>query len=133
MNAIQLKPANRRRFVAFTLIEAMVLLVVLGIVGLGAGVGLQSTVRTPHAVDNILAINAAVVTAMEQMRASAMSNFSGLAGYSDNVTINGVSYARTVTVAALTAPDGSGSVTDYKQITVQIGTQSMVCIVTQPS
>jgi type II secretory pathway pseudopilin PulG len=127
-------PAARRAIAprAFTLIEAMILVTILGIVGLGAGIGLQSTIHTPKAVDNILAVNAAIVSAMEQMRANAISNFSGLAGYSDTVTINSVTYNRTVTVAALTAPDGSGATTDYKQITVQIGSQSMVCIVTQP-
>ena len=116
----------------FTLIEAMILVVILGIIGVGAGVGLQSVVHTPDAVDNVLAINSALVDGMEQTRANAVSSFSTLAGSSSVVKINGTNYTRTITVAALTAPDGSGATADYKQITVQIGTQSVVCIVTQP-
>ena len=110
----------------------MFLLTILGIVALGAGIGLQATVAGPRTVDALLAINSAIVSAMEQKKADAMTSFATLAGYSDNVTINSKNYARTVSVAAVTAPDGSGTTTDYKQITVQIGSQSMVCIITQP-
>ena len=123
---------RRTRARAVTLIEAMFLVTILGIVGLGAGIGLQSTTRTPNAVDDVLAINAAIVSTMEQMRANAVSSFSTLAGSSTQVTINGTNYTQTITVTALTAPDGSGATTDYKQITVQIATRSLVCIVTQP-
>src|SRR5580698_9007270 len=79
---------------AFSLIEAMILVTILGIVGAGAGIGLQSTIHTPKAVDNIVAINAGIVSAMETMRANALSNFAGLTGYSDTVTINLKTYPR---------------------------------------
>lgn len=117
----------------FTLIEALLLVVILGIVGLAAGVGLQSVAKTPTQTNQQLAISAECVNRMEQMRATP---FTGLAAkataLSGNVSINGQTYTCTVSAASADA-DGSGTNdTDYDKITVTIGAQSLTCYVTQP-
>jgi hypothetical protein len=50
---------------------------------------------------------------------------------SNNVTINGTSYARTITIAQAN-PDGSGNKSDFEQVTVAIGNQTVSTYVTQP-
>lgn len=114
------------------MLEAIIVLTILSVVAVAAGVGLQSVVRIPGGVDTVLAIDAQVVSALEQKITDARSSFATLAGYADTVTINGKTYTRTVAVSALAAPDGSGATSDYKQITVTIGSRTLSTYVTQP-
>ncbi len=111
-----------------SLLEALILVVIVSLVAVGAGVGLQSIVRIPPAMDSILAINRQMASDMDSMKATAWAS---MASYSNTVTLNNKTYNRTVTVAQADA-DGNGVDADFRQITVAIGGQSMTTYVTQP-
>jgi len=111
-----------------SLLEALILVVIVSIVAVAAGVGLQSIVRIPPAMDSILAINRQMASDMDSMKATAWAS---MASYSNTVTLNNKTYNRTVTVAQADA-DGNGVDADFRQITVAIGGQSMTTYVTQP-
>src|SRR4051812_4784975 len=89
----------------FTLVEAIVLLVIVSIVSVAAGVGLQAVAKVPTATDEIMAINNAAVDSMERWKAKSWatmnpsSPFSSPYSLTNTVTINGKSYSRTVNVA----------------------------------
>ena len=130
----------------------MLLLMVLSIVAVGAGVGLQSVVKVPEQTDATLAINSALVSTMEQLKTNLKSswptstftatiNVNGTScpvsltlgsttGYSKTITVNNGSYTLTITMAQAN-PDGSGTKSDFLQVTSTIGTQSMTTFVTQ--
>src|SRR4051812_35076641 len=84
-----------------TMIEAMLLLVVMSIVAVGAGVGLQAVAKVPAQTDEILAINSEVIDRMEQMKATAWASMSAKATTLTNTTpgiqINNKYYSCTVT------------------------------------
>ena len=131
------RPVRLRRR-AFTLLESIFLMTILSIVSLGAGVSLSALAKVPTQNDTILAINGKVIDCMEQMRSTAASNFSGLVAEATSLTntnpgvlINGKYYSCSVT-AAQANPDGSGNKTDFYQVTVTIGSQSMSTYVVQP-
>ena len=91
---------DRNKFQAgFTLIEAMVLLVILSIVAVAAGVGLQAVAKVPTVADQIMALNNAAVDTMEQWKAKSWatmnpsSPFASPYSLTDTVTINGKSYS----------------------------------------
>ncbi len=115
----------------FTLMEAIFLTTIMSIVALGAGVGLQSTVRIPPAADKALAINRQIASAMEQVRATAWASMT-VGTTTSNVTINGTSYSQSVTIAAADANGDSVNDADFRQITVAIGSQTQSTYVTQP-
>ena len=116
---------------AFTLIEAMILLVVLSIVSVGAGVALQGLAQGPKGTDFQLAVNTAIISKMEEVRALPFTSMTVGTSLSDTTSINGTSYARTVTIA-LADPTGGGNQSDFKQITVAVNGQSLVTLVAQP-
>ena len=121
------KPAR-----GFTLIEAMFLLVVLSIVAVGAGIGLQSVAKVPANTDQIMAINNAIVDSIEQWKAKAWAS---QVSQTDAVTINNKSYTRTISVANADPSDpetGANTQADFHRITVQIGSQTMRSYVVQP-
>src|SRR3954468_191963 len=51
-----------------TLVEAILLLVIVSIVAVAAGVGLQSVVKVPAKTDEMMAINNTLVSVLEQMK-----------------------------------------------------------------
>jgi len=125
----------------FTLIEAMVLSVILSIIAVAAGVGLQAVAKVPSATDQIMALNNTAVDTLERWRAkswSAMnpsSPFSSPYSLTDTVTVNGKSYSRTVTVtdADPASPESGGTArSDFRRITVTIGSLKMRTYVTNP-
>jgi Tfp pilus assembly major pilin PilA len=120
----------------FTLIEAMVLLVIVSIIAVAAGVGLQAVAKVPIQTDAILAIDNEIVNRLEQMRAEPWATMStkatSLTNASPGVSINSKFYSCTVAVVDADA-DGDGSTdADYRKITVTIGAQSMISYVTNP-
>jgi Tfp pilus assembly major pilin PilA len=120
----------------FTLIEAMVLLVIVSIIAVAAGVGLQAVAKVPTQTDAILAIDNEIVNRLEQMRAEPWATMStkatSLTNASPGVSINSKFYSCTVAVVDADA-DGDGSTdADYRKITVTIGAQSMISYVTNP-
>ena len=117
---------------AFTLIEAMVLLVIMSIVTVAAGVSLQGLSQSPKGNDFQLAVNNAIVSKMEEVRALDFTTGMVVGStLSDTVAVNGTTYTRTVTIALADA-NGGGNDTDFKQITVAVNGQSLVTYVAQP-
>ena len=63
-------PSIRTRRSGFTLLEAVLLVVILSVISLGASIGMQSAAKIPASVDNLLALNRQVASTMEQLKAS---------------------------------------------------------------
>jgi prepilin-type N-terminal cleavage/methylation domain-containing protein len=119
----------RRR--GFTLVEAMLVLVVMSIIALAAGVGLQSIARAPAGNDAQLAVDNYIIDKLEALRATDFASLT-VGTATDTVTIRGTNYTRT-TVIALADADGTGGTdTDFKQITVTLNGRSLSTFVCQP-
>ena len=117
-----------RKSSGFTLIEAMVLLVVLSIIAVAASVGLAAVCRAPYVDETQLGISNELVDKLEQLKGTA---FASLASGSDTTTVNGKSYTRTWTVTNAN-PDGSGNKMDFDQVSVTINNQTLTTWITQP-
>ncbi len=80
-----------------TLLEAMILMVILSIVAVAAGVGIQAVAKVPAQADNTLAVNDVVVSVMEQTRASVLRTWpsSTWGGSSYAFTANATGYTHT--------------------------------------
>jgi type II secretory pathway pseudopilin PulG len=127
------KPESQHRIAGVTLIEAMILVVVLGAVALGTGSALQNLTRQPKNMNLLLATSSALVDKMEYLRSLSFTALTVGTTFSDTVAIEGTSYTRSVTVALADA-DGNGAAdSDFKSITVTVNGQSLVCYVTAPT
>ena len=115
----------------FTLIEALILLVVLSIVAIAAGAALTRLADNPEGNDFQLAVNTAIVSKMEEGVPSAFTSLTVGTSLSDTCTINGTSYPRTVTIAQAN-PNGGGNVSSFLQITVAVNGKSITTLVSQP-
>jgi type II secretory pathway pseudopilin PulG len=60
---------------ALTLVEALLLLVIVSIVAIAAGVGLQAVAKVPAATDSTMAVNTVLVSVVEQTRANLVRNW----------------------------------------------------------
>lgn len=125
----QLRPRARR---GFSLIEVLVLVVVIGIVGAAAGRTLQMVAATPVQNDRMFQIETQLISKMEYLRSLPFDSIavgSPNSMLSDNVTIAGTYHPRLVNVT-LADGDGNGSVdSDFKQITVTCGSQSVSTLI----
>jgi len=122
---------RRRTRRAFTLLEALILVVVMSIVAVAAGVGLQSVARIPPVADATLAINRQIMSDLEQVRGTAWDSVT--VGTTNNtVTINGRNYSRSVVVSTADANADGSADTDFRQISVTIGNQTLTTFVTKP-
>jgi Tfp pilus assembly protein PilV len=137
MRPASTSPAPTRRQRAISLLEAVILVLVLGIIGVGAGVGLQAAVRVPAAVDDRLTINALLVQRMEEI---SQISFASLAAgkddagipLSDSVLFKGRSLNRTVAVAKIDG-DADGVIDpDLLEITVSLNGQTLKTRVCKP-
>ncbi|GEM_PF-6248755 len=95
------------RHSAFTLIEAVVMMVIVSLVAVAVGVGLQSTARMPEATDRSLAVWAELNSELDNWHAAAwsVSPWPGALPYNptpDTVTIKvggqNIVCSRTITV-----------------------------------
>jgi type II secretory pathway pseudopilin PulG len=127
----------------FTLIEALVLMVVVSIVAVGVGVGLQSSARIPETTDRALAISAELNSELENWRTVAWGNSPWPASmpynYSDTVTLNiggqSLSFPRTVAIAQWDPNNLATNTTpqaDFVQVKVTINGQTAISYLTKP-
>jgi type II secretory pathway pseudopilin PulG len=119
-----------------TLLESMLLLTVLSIVGIGVGVGLQSSVDIAEADDQTLAISLELVSEMESWRAVVFGNAPWPATLPYNVTdtvtitVGGQShtYSRTTSIK-LYDPNNiatnANPQPDFAQVKITINSQSL--------
>jgi len=140
----QITPCHRTaRPRGFTLVEAIVLMVVLSIVAVGAAVGLQSASHVPEATDRALAISSELNSEIENWRAVAFGNSPWPASLPYNVTdtvtlsIGGQSqtYNRTTSIQDWDPNNLSSNASpqpDFVQVRVTINGQSLVCYLSKP-
>ena len=64
---------RRRQSRGLTLVEAILLLVIVSIVAVAAGVGLQAVVKVPGKTDDMMAINSVLVKGMPYYEPTAMT------------------------------------------------------------
>lgn len=105
----------------FTLLEAVIMTLILSLVAVAAGVGLQSLVKVPKQNDNQLVISNQMVDRMEQLRGTA---FASLA--------SGSSGKLSWSVTTVDPTGGASPKSDFKQITVTQDGRSISCYVTKP-
>jgi hypothetical protein len=120
-----------------SLLEAVILVVVLGVIGVGVGVGLQAAVRVPAAVEDRLGVHALLVQKMEEMSQVSFASLAAGkddagAALSDKVTFKGKQVNRTVTVAAVDGDGNGGADADLIEVTVTTNGQSLKTRVCQP-
>lgn len=120
-----------------TLVEAMLLVVIMSIVAMGAGIGLQAVAKVPTEADKTMAINAKLVDTLETWKSKSWSSMASGGG---TVTVNGKGYELKVTVenadpTATTDPatfDATKVQTDFRRITAEIDGRKMRVYVAQP-
>lgn len=123
--------AGRR---AFSLLEVLVLVVVIGIVGAAAGRALQAVCRTPVLTDQTYQLETQLISKMEAIRAMTFDSIavgSPNATLTDMVTVSGTNYQRTVTVALADANGDGLAENNFKLITVTCGGQSISTLITR--
>jgi hypothetical protein len=116
----------------FTLVEAMLLVVILGIVSLGFGIGMQANTRVPAAVDFRLAVHTRLVEKMEDLAALDFATLAANTGLSDSVTVNGQTLARTVTATPIDADGVNGVDSDFLEVAVTLNGQTLKTRVAKP-
>ncbi len=136
--------AQRRSRGAFTLIEAMIMIVILGIVGAGLGVGMQSALRVPGATERIVAISTELKGESENWRGQAFgaSPWPSTLPYtlSDTVTLKirgqNITYSRTTSIQNWDpnniASNASPQV-DFVQVQITINAMTYVTFLTNPN
>ncbi|MGN6368983.1 MAG: PulJ/GspJ family protein [Phycisphaerae bacterium] len=127
----------------FTLIEAMILLVVVSIVAVGAAVGLQSTVKVPDQTERFLVISSELTSEMETWRSVAFGDppWPSSLPYSasDTVTLSvgggSITCNRTVNIRKWDPDHLSTNTTpqdDFVRVQISIDGQSLDCYFSKP-
>jgi len=135
---------QRRHIRAFSLIEAMAILVILSIVGVGMGIGLQSASRVPAANERIIAISTELCSEADYWRdlAYGASPWPATLPYSltDTVSINvrgqTLSLSRTVSIQNWDPNNLSGNASpksDFARVQITVDGQSVAFYVTKPT
>ena len=134
-----LSPQNRKRPAGFTLLEALLLVSILGIVGAGIGSALMAMTRSPSQINTAMAVEATLLDKMEYLRSLPFPTLAadvprGTSLYTDTVTIDGVSVPRTVKIVYVVPATTAVSpvATHMLQISVTTDVRSFVCLVNEP-
>lgn len=92
---------HRRKNRGLTLVEAILLLVIISIVAVAAGVGLQAVAKVPETAETTMGVNEVLVTVVEQTKANLQRNWpsSNWGGTNYAFLINGTSYTPTASTA----------------------------------
>lgn len=131
------RPIPRRRRRAFTLIEVLVLVVVLGIVAAATGRALQAVARTPVTTDEVFQLETRLISKMEEIRATPFDTLLvGETPYSISIgdlNIPGATKYHQMTVnVALADADGNGlPEANFKQVTISVAGQSVTTLITR--
>lgn len=115
-----------------TLLEALILITIVGVAGTGVGVGLHAVAKVPTAVDERLAIHNRLVEKMEELASMDFDTLNSGVSRSDTFLIGNRTYNRTVTIALADADGSGGAESDYLAITVTVNNQSLSTRLTKP-
>jgi hypothetical protein len=110
-----------------SLLETLMLVTILGIVGAGSGLALQTVAKTPSQTDTALTAEATLVSKMEQMKSVSFDNLTigdGISPYSTS-TIR-------VSVAYWDPTGGNSPSTNFKRVTVTSNGVSLMTLVNKP-
>ena len=129
---------------AFTLIESMVTMVILGIAALVVPVALQGLAHTPPSNDTVLAVSAELVSEMENWRDLAWGSAPWPAtlpySSSDTVTISiggrNATFSRSVSIQIWdpnNLPGNASPQADFARIQITIGTQTATIFTCRPT
>jgi len=128
-----------RRPAAFTLLEALLLVSILGIMGAGIGTALTAMMHSPAQNNISLAVETALLEKMEYLRAQPFASLAADVGkatsaYTDLPTIEGTPMRRTVSIVYVVPATSvvSAVPTHLLQVSVSIDVRSFVCLVNEP-
>jgi type II secretory pathway pseudopilin PulG len=107
----------RRTGRAYTLIEALLMVVILSVIAVGVGNSLTGAASSTEANENTLLIDNALVAQMETLRATWQSY--ALGPQTSQITIGNTSYTMTIDIEQA-APNGSGVQSTFFSLSVQI-------------
>lgn len=123
----------------FTLLEALLLVTVLGIGGAATGRALTAMAHSPEQNNNALAVEASLLDKMEYLHSVAFSTLAsdvgkGTSSFTDLPTIEGTPMNRVVSIVYIVPATGSTSVaaTHMVQVTVTIDGKSVISLVNEP-
>ena len=130
---------NRPR--GFTLLEALLLVVILGISGAAIGRALAAMTKSPEQNNNRLATDAALLDKMESLRATPWAQLAADAtnsssAFTDTVSLSDTSLTVTRTVYIIyidpATLNPSGSATHMLEVNVTIGNDTLTDMLNQP-
>jgi type II secretory pathway pseudopilin PulG len=141
----KLHPKTSAPHRGFTLIEALLLVVILGISGAAIGRSLRDIAKSPEQNNIALATETSILDKMEFLRSVPFATLANDANkptsvYTDTATVEGAQMTRTVAIVYLDPTTGllSGTATNLAgkpnmlQITVSIGNKTVYNLVNQP-
>lgn len=122
----------KRRCRAFTLIEAMLLIVILGITAGLVGTSMTGVSQAASVDNTIMRVNTQLLSQMETLRATWQTLLGSSTSYTNTATIpiDNSNYTMTTDIEQAD-PDGSGVQSTFHSLTVTIGDQSMTTYVSQ--
>ena len=104
---------NKRHSRGLTLVEAVLLLVIVSIVAVAAGVGLQAVAKVPGETDDTMGMENVMVNVVEQTKATLQKSWpsGNPVTFSSSLLVNGVSYGPTTITVNTTATSSPTTVT----------------------
>jgi hypothetical protein len=130
---------RRQRPTGFTLLEALLLVSILGIVAAGIGSALRAVTHVPTENNSTLLAETALLEKMEYLRSLPFATLAADVGrspsnFTDSPIINGTATPRTVSIVHVVPATSAVSFasTHMLRITVTIDVRSFVCLVNEP-
>ena len=108
---------HHRKPRAYTLIEALLMVIVLSIISIPVGNALVAAGRNTEGNENTLALDSALVTRMEMLRATYTTMALGV--QTSTITVGNNSYTMTIDIER--ADPGPGLQTTFLSLTITIG------------
>ena len=118
-------PPRRPR--AYTLIEALLMVVILSIISIPVGNALVAAARNTEGNENTLAIDSALVTQMEILRATWASDPLGI--QTSTLTVGNQSYTMTIDIEKASADGTTTLQPNFHSLSVSIAGRMLNCYV----
>jgi hypothetical protein len=116
---------------AFSLMEAMVLIVILGIVGVGTGRALVAVTHTPENNDVQFQLELSMVSEMERLRSIAFDKLV-IGTYLTGVNVYQNHYPMTVVIDVNDPNDDGHPHDELKSITISVAGRTLTTLVSKP-